>query len=353
MQRNPFSFDKHKYVCVLCVLWVYLFAQIAWLFNVRGSDVTFNPVVQAYAVVLSAERAREGGSVFLFIDAGKVTEEVSAHLLSGNASGGGVNVVLRPYTDIASFLSSLLSRAMATGSSAEGPGGATSWKVLLDASNLNWEVHQAVAGAPGVQVLDTPSVVGACKTIKNSVEMQGIRASHVRDGVALTAFLAWLDSYMAACTPVSPCTLTEHEAAVKLETFRAAMPLHVSPSFKTISAYGGNGAVIHYRPPEEGSAVLGYSSLYLLDSGAQYLDGTTDVTRTLYFGPAASDVDESTPEGALFAAKIREMRDAFTYVLQAHIALAVAKFPENTLGYRLVCSVPVPVPVHAANVTAV
>jgi Xaa-Pro aminopeptidase len=178
-------------------------------------------------------------------------------------------------------------------------------------------------------------VVAVAKTIKNSVEMQGIRESHERDGVALTAFLSWLDTYMASTAGDGACCLSEHEAAVKLETFRAAMPLYVSPSFDTISSYGSNGAIIHYHPPSEGSACLGHSSLYLLDSGGQYLDGTTDVTRTLYYGPC--EFDEGTADGAVAAAKFREMRDAFTYVLKAHIALATAKFPEDTMGYRLVC----------------
>lgn len=303
-------------------------------------------MVQAYAVLVAPEAedraeqvakkqrtsapatSEDEGNVFLFIDPSKVTGEVTAHLSAGNggATEGGINVVVRPYSDTVGFLSKLLHDM--------GP----SSKVLLDASSLNWGVYSAVEGAAGVQILDTPSVVAAGKTIKNDVEMKGIRECHARDGVALTAFLAWLDAYMKSCSDAEPCTLSEHEAAVKLESFRAKMPLYVSPSFDTISSYGSNGAVIHYHPPTEGSALLGHSSLYLVDSGGQYLDGTTDVTRTLYFGPC--EFEEHTAEAASCAAKYGEMRDAFTYVLKAHIALAVAKFPENTLGYRLVSSPP-------------
>jgi Xaa-Pro aminopeptidase len=294
-------------------------------------------VVQAYAVILqtselktndeqavkktrlsSGQISNSEGNVFIFIDSSKATEEVRQHLLSANNAEGDITVVIKPYSDIVTFLSLLSSQA--------GP----QTKVLLDTNSINWGVFDAVKGSQDVQILDTPSVVAASKTIKNEVEMQGIRDSHARDGVALTAFLAWLDDYMASCSVDKPCTLSEYDAAVKLETFRAAMPLYVSPSFDTISSYGSNGSIIHYRPPQEGCALLGHSSLYLLDSGGQYLDGTTDVTRTLYFGP--SEFSERTEE----AAKLDEMRNAFTYVLKAHIALAVAKFPENTLGYRLV-----------------
>lgn len=299
--------------------------------------MTFNPVVQAYAVILASESEKDDeqlakkqkttcsspaaeGNVFLFIDPRKVTEEVSAHLLSCNHSeaGGNINIVLKPYSEVTKFLAKLLSDVP------------PACKVLLDASSLNWGVYGAVAETTGVQILDTPSIVAALKTVKNSVEMRGIRDSHARDGVALTAFLAWLDEYMGSCNDSSPCTLSEHDAAMKLETFRASMPRYISPSFDSISSYGSNGAVIHYHPPTEGSAILGHSSLYLLDSGGQYLDGTTDVTRTMYYGP--SEFGDNT----VAAAKYDEMRHAFTHVLKAHIALAVANFPENTLGYRLV-----------------
>jgi Xaa-Pro aminopeptidase len=314
------------------------------LFNLRGSDVTFNPVVKAYAVVFSGTPAEEvprcakkqkvsssasspplgaqqqrQDNVFLFMEGTKVTDEVAKHLLSGNATGNSTNIALKPYSDITTFLSQYLAEVGKV-------------KVLLDGNSLNWGVYGAVRRA-GAEVLDCPSVVAVSKSIKNTVEMQGIRDCHVRDGVALTAFLSWLDAHMASTAGAQDtCQLCEHEAAVKLETFRAAMPLYVSPSFDTISSYGSNGAVIHYHPPPEGSALLGHSSLFLLDSGGQYLDGTTDVTRTLYFGP------HHFPEGSAAAAKLEEMRFAFTYVLKAHIALATAKFPEDTMGYRLVSS---------------
>ena len=325
--------------------------------------MTFNPVVKAYAVVFSGLGLSQGdggsppdakkqkvsssqqGDVILFMEEHKVTEEVSTHLFSGHSTGESVNITVKPYHEVIPYLRHYLQNTTAAAAAEK-----EKVKVLLDANSLNWGVYEAVRGeghsvptsrsVEGV-VLDTPSVVAACKTLKNATERQGIRACHVRDGVALTAFLSWLNTHMAS-SPFSSSTnkeeneegacapLSEHEAAVKLESFRAAMPLYVSPSFDTISSYGSNGAVSHYHPPSTGSAQIGHSSLYLLDSGGQYLDGTTDVTRTLYFGPC-----EFT-EGEAGAEKFREMRDAFTYVLKAHIALATAKFPEDTLGYRLV-----------------
>ena len=303
--------------------------------------MTFNPVVKAYAIVFSSDSeiggydddeenitkkrkidstTKAAQSVVLFIDDIKLSDEVQAHLSCGCADkGSGSEILVKPYCDVTSYIHHTLQQA-------------DNAKVLLDSNCLNWEIYAIVKGVKGVDIIDTPSVIASAKAIKNPVEIQGFRDCHVRDGVALTAFLSWLESYMSFEVDSQP--LSEFDAAMKLENFRAAMPLHVSPSFDTISSYGSNGAIIHYRPPAEGSRLLGKSSLYLLDSGGQYIDGTTDVTRTLYFGPCEFENDLESDE--THRKKYEEMRDAFTYVLKAHVALATARFPEGTLGYRLV-----------------
>ena len=230
---------------------------------------------------------------------------------------------LFPYAEVSSQLSQIICEA------SHGSKKVTKTRVMLDSASLNWWLHQEVEVAKGAVVVDMPSLVALAKACKNPSEVNGLRESHVRDGVALTAFLAWLEGVMTGGES-SRAVITEHEAAVKLESYRAAMPGYVSPSFATISSYGANGAVVHYRPPVVGSAELGRDSLYLLDSGAQFQDGTTDVTRTLYFGPSELDFP-SSGEGAAAARKLREMKSAYTHVLKGHIALATAKFPKERL----------------------
>lgn len=252
--------------------------EVVWLFNIRGADVEFNPVVLSYCVI-----TLEGAH--LFIDKSKLSEEVVRHL------GPGVEV--HPYESVEDFLVGL---------------GQT---VAVDPAQLNWRLCRAIGPD---KTLHMTSPVTLAKARKNETELAGIRAAHIRDGAALTAFLHWLEGTVKA----KPGSITEFDVAVKIEEFRQQVPQHVSPSFSTIAGYGSNGAIIHYKPELATAAALGTDSLFLLDSGAQYLDGTTDVTRTLHFG-------EATPR----------MRDCYTMVLKGHIALARAVFPEGTLGSRI------------------
>jgi Xaa-Pro aminopeptidase len=214
--------------------------EVVWLFNIRGSDVDFNPVAISYAVV-TLDKA------FLFVDPTKVSSSVHEHFAEA--------VEVRPYEEVESFLAQL---------ALNGP-------VIADPSQLNWRLYQAL----GSSVLDRVSPVTLAKSIKNEVELEGIRQAHIRDGAALTAFIHWLETTVKK----SPQSLSEVDAMDKLEEFRGQVKDHKGPSFPTIAGYGPNGAIIHYHAEKHNTAQIGVDSLFLLDSGGQYLDGTTDVTR--------------------------------------------------------------------------
>lgn len=254
--------------------------EIAWLFNVRGSDVEYNPVVTAYGVVTLDH------GTHLFIDPAKVEGRGSS--LDG--------VIVHAYEEIGDYLKHLASLGLS---------------VQLDPAQLNWGLSSIAAAGKTVEQV---SPIQLMKSIKNEVELNGIRQAHIRDGAALTAFLGWLDSSVrAGAEAVTECSLAE-----VLETYRGKMVHHVSPSFATIAGYGPNGAIIHYRADEKSCASLGTDSVFLLDSGAQYSDGTTDVTRTMHFGVPT-----------------QRMKECYTRVLQGHIALSRVVFPEGTVGSRL------------------
>ena len=229
--------------------------QIAWLFNIRGSDISYNPVTLSYAVV-----TLEG--VHLFIDSVKIINpSVMAHLAAGL-------VTVHGYGEVEEFLRME----------------AKDGKVVIDPAQLNWQLCQAIESSnqSGNSIIRLPSPITIMKAVKNDSELNGIRNCHVRDGAALTAFLYWLEKTVKD----GENKITEYDVAVKIEEYRAKSGMHVGPSFDTIAGFGANGAIIHYKPAKETAAVLGTGAgaMFLLDSGAQYLDGTTDVTRTLHFG---------------------------------------------------------------------
>ncbi|MCP5365503.1 MAG: aminopeptidase P family protein [Hyphomicrobiales bacterium] len=263
--------------------------SIAWLLNIRGGDIPFTPVVLSFAIVHVDER------IELFIDPRKVTPSVRAHL--------GGNVFVSTHSELGSALDCLGQKARAVGLSKSG---APKWI----------DTRLKEAGAHVVYRQD-PCVL--TKAIKNATEQKGIRAAHVRDGVALVKFLAWLEHAAAADG------VTEIEAAEHLERQRAENAFYQGPSFATISAAGSNGAIIHYRATSATNRRLEPGALYLVDSGGQYLDGTTDVTRTVVIGTA-----------------FEEERHRFTLVLKGHIAIALARFPKGTTGSQLDCLARVP-----------
>ncbi|PNU03972.1 aminopeptidase P family protein [Novosphingobium guangzhouense] len=256
--------------------------SIAWLLNIRGADVDRTPVALSYVI------ARRDGTADLFIAGEKVTDDVRRHL--GNA------VTVRERAAFVEGLRELAGK-----------------RVAVDPERAVSAIFEELrdAGATLVEERD-PTVLP--KAVKNPVEQAGHRAAQGRDAAAVTRFLHWL----ALEAPKGE--VTELSAAAKLQDFRAIDPSLRDLSFDTISGAGPNGASPHYRVSEETSLTLEPNSVYLVDSGGQYPDGTTDITRTVWVGPDAP-----------FA----EVKDRFTRVLKGHIALALAVFPKGTAGSQL------------------
>ncbi|KAK3710604.1 hypothetical protein LTR37_010231 [Vermiconidia calcicola] len=267
--------------------------EIAWLFNLRGSDIPYNPVFFSYAVVTPT-------TATLYVDESKLEEKVKGHL-------EGVNI--RPYDAIFTDLTTLSSSEPATNGSTESKAPKRKYLVSTKAS---WALHQALGGEEKVDEVRSP--VGDSKAVKNETELEGMRQCHIRDGAALSEFFAWLEHELVQ----KGTSLDEVQAADKLEEIRSKRDKFVGLSFDTISSTGPNAAVIHYKPEPGNCSTIDPKKVYLCDSGAQYLDGTTDTTRTLHFG-------EPT-----------EMeREAYTLVLKGNIALELAVFPKGTSGFAL------------------
>jgi len=254
--------------------------SVAWLFNIRGADVERTPVALAFALV------HGDGSADLFIAPEKVTPELVAHL------GEGVRLVPRD-----GFVPAL--------------GLLAGKRVAVDPDRSVAAIFQALDGATIVPLID-PVIVP--KAVKNPVEIAGHRAAQARDGAAMVRFLHWLDNAGPAGTE------TELSASARLEDERRATNALIDLSFDTISGAGPNGAIVHYRAEEATNRTIAPNSVYLVDSGGQYRDGTTDITRTVWIGPDAPPAD---------------VRDRFTRVLKGHIALARATFPRGTCGAQL------------------
>src|SRR6266481_765980 len=253
--------------------------SIAWLLNIRGGDVPHTPLPLSFAIL------RQDGSATLFIDRRKLAPGLERHL--GNA------VTVMPLEELGPALA------------------ADGGRVQVDpATAACWIFNRLEAAGARLHRAADPCLLP--KACKNEIELDGTRAAHRRDGAALTRFLAWL----AHKAPTGG--LTEITASDRLEMIRRGGEHFRDLSFPTISGAGSNGAIVHYRATPETEKQLESGTLFLLDSGAQYLDGTTDVTRTVAIG-------EPT----------QEMRDRFTRVLKGHIALALARFPKGTTGTQL------------------
>ncbi|WP_072396796.1 aminopeptidase P family protein [Hyphomicrobium sp. CS1GBMeth3] len=254
--------------------------SICWLLNIRGRDVAHNPVVLAFAIVPVTGKAE------LFVAAEKVTREARAHL-------DGVVKISPP--------AALKTRVQALRKAKK--------RVRFDPDRGAWWFSRAL-GKSAVRGGD-PCV--PLKAVKNATEIKGARIAHVRDGAAVVRFLVWLDRALADGE-----TIDEIGAVRALEEQRAGSQALKEISFDTISGSGPNGAIVHYRVTEATNRRLKPGELLLLDSGAQYLEGTTDITRTVAIG---------TPT--------QEMRERFTLVLKGHIAIATARFPKGTRGVDL------------------
>ena len=253
--------------------------SIAWLLNVRGTDVPRCPLPLSFAIV------RDDETVDWFVDDRKLLLSVRQHL--DNA------VAVQPFSGFEDGLAAL--------------GGQS---VLVDPAGSPAAVFEKLKEA-GANIIESDDPCLLPKALKNPVELDGTRAAHIRDGAAVSRFLSWLPS-------AAKKGLTELEAAAKLKSFRFVDDRIRDLSFDTISAAGPNGALPHYRVSKESDRKLEEGQLYLVDSGGQYLDGTTDITRTIAIGKPSD-----------------EMRDRFTRVLKGHIAIARVKFPDGVTGTQI------------------
>eukprot|EP01133_Synstelium_polycarpum_P004320 gene4320-5046_t len=255
--------------------------EIAWLYNLRGSDISFNPVFMSYALVGRT-------TATLFIDERKVPADVRQNL-------PGVDI--KPYDAIFGVLRELSDNKQ---------------RIWLD-SRSSLAVYNCVSAC---NVVDRANPILLAKAIKNQVEVEGFRQCHIRDASALIKYLAWLENEIVV---KNVTTHTEFTVAEHLETLRAALPDYISLSFDSISSIAGNGAIIHYKPEPETAKPIS-KAIYLIDSGGQYRDGTTDVTRTVHYGtPSAHE------------------KDCYTRVLKGHIQLSILKFPPRIHGRDIDC----------------
>lgn len=253
-------------------------------------SIPFNPVFFSYAVVTATTST-------LYINESKLAPECRSSLTA---------VTIRPYDAIFSDIESLAKSLPETNETSEGK------RKFLISNKASWALSQALGGEDNVDEVRSP--VGDSKAIKNETELKGMRNCHIRDGAALSEYFAWLEDELIS----KGTKMDEVDAADKLEAIRSKHDNFVGLSFPTISSTGANAAVIHYQPEKGACSVVDPKAVYLCDSGAQYLDGTTDTTRTLHFGQA-SEME----------------RKAYTLVLKGNIALEVVRFPKGTSGFAL------------------
>lgn len=255
--------------------------EIAWMLNIRGNDVEYNPVVISY-VVLEADKCT------LFVDAAKV-DTVAQNYLDFN------NIDVQPYEAVFDYIRSL------------------SGAVLYDGARVNEALFEAIP--EGCKKINAKSPILIDKAKKNAVELEGERIAMRQDAAALTRFFKWLEEEAFA----NGQTQTEWTLMEKLHEFRAKGENFVEESFGTIAGYQGNGAIVHYAATKDNCAEVKPEGMLLLDSGGQYLDGTTDITRTVWLGGRIP----------------QQAKDDYTYVLKGHIALQRARFPRGTRGNQL------------------
>ncbi|MBQ6202345.1 MAG: aminopeptidase P family protein [Prevotella sp.] len=261
--------------------------DIAWTLNLRGSDVHCNPVFVSYLLISSK-------SVTLFINKVKLTPEVSAYLKAEDIKVEDCEQVengLKNYFE---------------------------YNILLDPDEINYRLYEVVRNKgrrdnhPQTEIVEEESPVKRMKTVKNEREIAGFRSAMLKDGIAMVKFLKWLSE----CSDYSE--YSEISVSEKLESLRAEQPLFRGISFDTIAGYGAHGAIVHYEATPETDIPLEPSGLLLLDSGAQYLDGTTDITRTIALGSLTE-----------------EMKKVYTLVLKGHIQIEQCKFPSGASGTQI------------------
>ncbi len=254
--------------------------DIAWLYNIRGNDILYNPVVLSYSYITS-------DNAYLFISPEAVSDEQKSYFDDNS-------ITLLPYDDIYDFLIN----------------NTTDKKILIDKSKTNYHLFKSIASS--ATIINKTNPTTKLKSIKNNIEINNLKNCHIKDGVAVTRLLYWLKN------KANYNVDTELTVVDKLEKYRSEQADYIEPSFDTISGYGEHGAIIHYEPTAETNAVLKNEGFLLLDSGGQYLDGTTDITRTITLG-ALTD----------------EQKIHYTTVLRGMIALATAEFIHGCTGENL------------------
>ena len=260
--------------------------DIAWTLNLRGTDVHCNPVFVSYLLISSKD-------VTLYVNKVKLTPEVSAYLQTE-----GIRV--EEYEQVKKGLNDYFE-----------------YNILLDPDEVNYTLYEVVRSRanPAVGIVEEESPVKRMKTVKNETEIAGFRNAMLKDGIAMTKFLYWLSGYIGK-PEISE--LTEISIDQKLTSLRAEQPLYRDISFDTIAGYGEHGAIVHYEATPETDIPLQPRGMLLLDSGAQYLDGTTDITRTIALGPLTE-----------------EEKKIYTLVLQGHIQIELCKFPSGSSGTQI------------------
>ncbi|MBP5800280.1 MAG: aminopeptidase P family protein [Prevotella sp.] len=263
--------------------------DIAWTLNLRGSDVHCNPVFVSYLLISSRD-------VTLYINKVKLSSEVLTYL---KTEGVGV----APYEDVRKGLNAYFE-----------------YNILLDPDEVNYTLYEVVRRQESgvrskIEIIEEESPVKRMKTVKNEREIAGFRSAMLKDGIALVKFLKWLQPYIGKPEISS---LTEISIDQELTALRSEQPLYRDISFDTIAGYQEHGAIVHYEATPETDVPLRPEGLLLLDSGAQYLNGTTDITRTIALGPLTD-----------------EMKKVYTLVLKGHIQIELCKFPSGTSGTQI------------------
>ncbi len=254
--------------------------EICWTFNIRGADISYNPVFLAYAIV-------DDDKATLYVDEIKLTDEVIQFLANEQVS-------VKPYSKIFDKLAKLKKKDV----------------LVLDPAKVNFSIYSAIPG--NTKVIETTGLATQIKARKQPVEVEGINDAMVQDGIAMVEFLYWLEQN------VKSGKVTEITVAEKLLEFRSKRKNFISESFGSIVGYADHGAIVHYSATPQTSYTIKPEGFLLVDSGGQYLNGTTDITRTIHLG-------NPTPQ---------EKRD-FTLVLQGMVRLSLAKFPKSTRGSQL------------------
>lgn len=253
---------------------------IAWLFNIRGNDVKCNPVAVCFAYVSREETV-------IFINPKKLTQEMIQYF-------GQQNIQIADYNKIFDYVNAIPAQT----------------RICLQSSKISFALYNKIPKTN--RIIDIPSPADLMKSKKNETEQEGIRNAMQRDGVALVKFLMWFEKAVPA-GEVEEMTIVD-----KLTEYRSQQDLYVGESFDTIAGYGPNGAIVHYHVTPESSAKVKPEGLQLIDSGAQYFDGTTDITRTVAVGPLTE-----------------QMKKDYTMVLKGHIGIATCKYPEGTRGSQI------------------